>query len=330
MNLSVKKVEANRNFANKIWNAGRFVISAVENAPAATGEKTAATLADGWITARLAGLVSSVDRLFASHQYGKAGRQIYDFFWSEFADWYIEISKQQLSAGSPNARQTAGILATILDTCLRLLHPFTPFVTEQLWGYLKLAALERGYSAQSKSGEWEDALMIARWPDPSAEDGEENKLLVDFELIMELVKAIRNLRTDNGIAPVEKISATIIAGEKSSLVESQKQILVTLARLDPASTVIQETVAEKPESNLSLVIRGVEVFVPVQEKAAASSDRTRLKQDLTEAESQIERLEKLLAGDFAKRAPANLVEKERAKLGTFQETADKLRKQLQQ
>ncbi len=95
----------------------------------------------------------------------------------------------------------------------------------------------------------------------------EDKLLEDFELIMELVKGIRNLRTENGIAPVEKIAATIIAGEKSTLVESQKQILVTLARLDPASTVILETVVEKPVSNLSLVIRGVEIYMPVKEKA---------------------------------------------------------------
>ncbi len=109
-----------------------------------------------------------MDRLLASHLYGEAGRQIYDFFWSEFADWYIEISKQQLAAGGAKARQTAGILATVLDTCLRLLHPFTPFITEELWGYLKLAAREKGFCAQSNSGEWENALMIARWPEPSA------------------------------------------------------------------------------------------------------------------------------------------------------------------
>ncbi len=328
MNLSVKKVEANRNFANKIWNAGRFVIAAVENAPAESGGFAKLTLADEWIQAKLAGLVRSVDRLLASHQYGEAGRQIYDFFWSEFADWYIEISKQQLAAGGAQARQTAGILATVLDTCLRLLHPFTPFITEELWGYLKLAAREKDICAQSNSGEWENALMIARWPETSVEDADKDKLLEDFELIMELVKGIRNLRTENGIAPAEKIAATFIAGEKSPLVESQKQILVALARLDSEGTEIQDKVAEKPVSNLSLVIRGVEIYIPVEVQAAASIDRSRLEQDLVESESQIKRLEKLLAGDFAKRAPAHLVEKERAKLASFQETAEKLRDQL--
>ncbi len=329
MNLSVKKVEANRNFANKIWNAGRFVISAVETAPPASDAKTTASLADGWITARLAGLVRSVDRLFASHQYGEAGRQIYDFFWSEFADWYIEISKQQLAAGGPQATQTAGILVGVLDTCLRLLHPFTPFVTEELWGYLKQAAEEKGFSTQSKSGKWENALMIARWPEPVDQTAGAEKLIDDFELIMEIVKGIRNLRTENGIAPGEKISARIIAGEKIALIKSQQRVLELLARLDPEKSMIQETLTENPSGNLSLVVRGVEVFVPVQERTASVGDRNRLEQDLREAESQIERLEKLLTGDFAKRAPANLVEKERTKLSAFKETAEKLRKQLQ-
>jgi valyl-tRNA synthetase len=328
MNLSVKKVEANRNFANKIWNAGRFVISAVETAPP-SDVKTTASLADGWITAKLAGLVRSVDRLFANHQYGEAGRQIYDFFWSEFADWYIEISKQQLAAGGPQATQTAGILVSALDTCLRLLHPFTPFITEELWGYLKQAAEEKGFSAQSKSGKWEDALMIARWPEPVNQTAGEEKLIDDFELIMELVKGIRNLRTENEIDPGEKISARIIAGEKIALIKSQQRVLESLARLDPEKTVIEETLTENPSGDLSLVVRGVEVFVPVQERSASAGDRNRLEQDLREAESQIERLEKLLNGDFAKRAPANLVEKERTKLSAFMETAEKLRKQLQ-
>jgi valyl-tRNA synthetase len=329
MNLSVKKVEANRNFANKIWNAGRFVISAVETAPPASDAKTTASLADGWITARLAGLVRSVDRLFASHQYGEAGRQIYHFFWSEFADWYIEISKQQLTAGGPQATQTAGVLVSVLDTCLRLLHPFTPFVTEELWGYLKQAAEEKGFSAQSKSGKWENALMIARWPETVIQGVGEEKLIDDFELIMELVKGIRNLRTENGIAPGEKISTRIITGEKIALIKSQQRVLESLARLDPEKTVIEETLTENPSGDLSLVVRGVEVFVPAQERTASAGDRNRLEQDLREAESQIERLEKLLTGDFAKRAPANLVEKERTKLSALQETSEKLRKQLQ-
>ena len=123
MNLSLKKVEANRNFANKIWNAGRFVISALETAPAVPTGEPQWSLADSWIWARLQSLIREVDRLFTAYQYGEAGRQIYEFFWSEFADWYVEIAKQQLGQGGDTAFYTAYTLERVLDTCLRLLHP---------------------------------------------------------------------------------------------------------------------------------------------------------------------------------------------------------------
>ena len=137
--LSLKKVESNRNFANKIWNAGRFVLSAIESLPKDSAFPVGLdwTLADSWIWARLQNLVREVERLFQSNQYGEAGRQIYEFFWNEFADWYVEAAKLQLGQGGPLAFQTAETLARVLDVCLRLLHPFTPFVTEELWGHLR-------------------------------------------------------------------------------------------------------------------------------------------------------------------------------------------------
>jgi valyl-tRNA synthetase len=145
---------------------------------------------------------------------------------------------------------------------------------------------------------------------------------------MELVKGIRNLRTENGIAPGERLPALIAAGENRDLLESQKSLLISLAKLDQDKTEIRKALGEKPVGNLSLVLRGVEVFIPAPIKADGALDRTRQEQDLHEAESQIERLEKLLSSDFAKRAPAALVEKERDKLRSFQETAGKLRNQL--
>jgi valyl-tRNA synthetase len=327
-NLSEKKVEANRNFANKIWNAGRFVISAIENAPGkAIGDPTP-SLADRWITARLEELVRDVDRLFAGHQYGEAGRQIYDFFWSEFADWYIEISKQQLAQGGNAAYFTAGNLTAILDSCLRLLHPFTPFVTEELWGFLKQAASEKDHPSTGLDGKWEEALIIARWPESNDFNEKDETSISDFRMIMDLVRGIRNLRVENGIAPGKKISARIITSEKLGLVKSQQKVICTLAHLDVDNTEISSNMGKKPDNQLSLVIQGVEVFIPMQELVPSESDRTRLEHDLLEAESQILRLEKLLSGDFASRAPADLIQKERSKLVSYKDTAEKLRKQL--
>ncbi len=138
-------MEANRNFANKVWNAGRFVIGALEKAPSEASAEPAWTLADSWIWARLHQLLADSERLFEAYQYGEAGRQIYEFFWGDFADWYVEIAKTQLAAGGDRAHYTAATLVRVLDACLRLLHPFTPFVTEELWQSLKKAAAAAGF-----------------------------------------------------------------------------------------------------------------------------------------------------------------------------------------
>jgi valyl-tRNA synthetase len=124
MNLSPKKVEANRNFANKVWNIGRFVLGTLAQAPQEPQGEPEWTLADSWIWARLQSLEAEVERLFKNYQFGEAGRQIYDFMWGDFADWYLEISKLQMTAGGDRAYYTAYTLVRVLDDCLRLLHPF--------------------------------------------------------------------------------------------------------------------------------------------------------------------------------------------------------------
>ena len=146
MNLSLKKVEANRNFANKLWNAGRLVLSLLAKAPAAPQSEPQWTMADGFVHGRLKALTRDVERLFQTFQYGEAGRQIYEFFWSEFADWYLEIAKLQVADGGDRAFYTANLTVRVFDYILRLLHPFTPFVTEELWGHLKRACQEKSDS----------------------------------------------------------------------------------------------------------------------------------------------------------------------------------------
>ena len=163
MNLSLKKVEANRNFANKIWNAGRLVTANIEQAQPIESAQAKATLADRWILARLTELTLDVNRLFDTFQYGEAGRQIYDFFWSEFADWYLEIAKLQIQEDNGLAWQTLKKMVYILDQSLRMLHPFMPFVTEELWDHLKQVCLCVSTEFAPYEG-WEDALMIASWP----------------------------------------------------------------------------------------------------------------------------------------------------------------------
>ncbi len=327
-NLSLKKVEANRNFANKIWNAGRFILSALNQAPDHADTKPEWTLADSWIWARLTTLIRDAERLFTNYQYGEAGRQIYEFFWGDFADWYLEIAKVQLAQGSDRAYYTAQTLVRVMDACLRLLHPFTPFVTEELWQALKKAATTSGFSGYYANGAWEEALIIARWPESGTPEGWEDQKVEEFSQIQEIVRTIRNMRSEKKVQPNRKIAAILVGGEKAKLIRSQASVISTLAGIDPASLSIVSKLESAPENAVSAVSAGIEIFLPLAGLVDSSEEKSRLLREYEETTSQISRLEKLLSSDFANKAPAQVVEKERQKLQAFQETAEKLKSQI--
>lgn len=328
MNLSPKKVEANRNFANKIWNAGRFVLNTLDSAPAQAQAAPDWTLADSWIWARLQSLEREVDRLFAGLQYGEAGRQIYEFFWSEFADWYLEIAKLQMAEGGDRAYYTAQTLARVLDAALRLLHPFTPFVTEELWGHLKRACQEKPRLYQPKEG-WAEMLIVAKWPEPQNLEGWEAEKLADFGLLQEIIRAVRNLRTEKKVTPGKRIPAIIVAGDRLPILQAQSATLAALAYFDPQQLTLVESLPEKPKDQVGLVVSGIEIYLPLSGLVDLESEQTRLQKELDEVQTQIDRLEGLLASPFAQKAPAVVVDKERQRLAAFQETAGSLREQLQ-
>ena len=326
--LSLKKVESNRNFANKIWNAGRFVLSAISALPQDSAFPTGLdwTLADSWIWARLQNLVREVERLFQSHQYGEAGRQIYEFFWNEFADWYLEAAKLQLTQGGPLAFQTAETLARVLDVCLRLLHPFTPFVTEELWGHLRRTL--QNSPLKSVCSEWSEVLIIAAWPEPRPEEVWENDKQAEFSLIQELVRSIRNLRAENNVKANRRIPAILVGAERSDLLREQAALIASLAHLDISSLSIHKSLADKPEDSIVGVVGSVEVYLPLSGLVDLAEERSRLEKELDQTVSQIERLEALLGSDFANKAPEAVVTKERYKLAGLKQTALKIRSQL--
>jgi valyl-tRNA synthetase len=332
-NLSLKKVEANRNFANKIWNAARFVLGALEQVqdhqfPTQETEPLP-SLADQWIQSRLSTVIRDVDRLFQNYQFGEAGRQIYEFFWNEFADWYVEIAKLQLAQGDRIAFTTARNLVHVLDTCLRLLHPFTPFVTEEIWGRLKSAASAlKQPIISSHNKEWEPALIIARWPEPTPENPWEIQANTDFTLVMDLVRTIRNLRSEKNVDPKLKIPAILVGGSSTSVLKRQSATIAALARLDPSKTTIIENIDSPIEGHITLVVGQVEAYLPLAELVDPAEHRARLAKEHSEVKSQVERLKKLLGGPFAEKAPANIVEKEQQKLADYQDTLEKIESQL--
>ncbi len=337
MNLSVKKVEANRNFANKIWNAGRFVISAIGNLGGGELEpgtlepgnqptrSPTHTLADTWIRARLQQLIQDVERLFQTFQYGQAGQQIYDFFWSEFADWYVEIAKGQLQREEIK-EQTVETLAYVLDSCLRLLHPFTPFVTEEVWGHLRQALLASPLAPLAAN--WPEALIVAPWPAARPLEGWEEAKIADFALIQAIVRAIRNLRAEKRVPPSRQLAAVFVAGKKADLIKEQAAVLCMLAGLEPSALRINKTLKKRPAGSAVLVVGPVEIHLPLAGMVDSQGEAVRLKRELAEVEAHMARLEALLGGDFSRKAPPAVVQKERERLAAYKEMAEKLRARI--
>ncbi len=326
-NLSTKQVEPNRNFVNKIWNASRFIITSLDKVEAPTTSEPVWTLADSWIWACVQELVRITERLFQSYQYGEAGHQIYEFFWSELADWYIEVAKLQLAEGGDRAYNTATTLVRVLDLCLRLLHPFIPFVTEEIWGNLRKALMETPL-ADIASG-WGEALIVARWPEPRQMEGWEDGCVADFNLVQETIRSIRNIRAEKNVKPGKKIPALLSAGVKTELFRQQKNVIMALAQLDGDKFVISTSLPSKQDNQVGIAIGAVEIYLPLEGLVDTIEERERITKALGEAESHAARLEKLLASSFAERAPAEIVQKEKEKLTGFLETVAKLKNQLE-
>lgn len=329
MNLSLKKVEANRNFANKLWNATRLVLSLLDKAPSSANHEPQWTLADAWIWGRTKELTRNVERLFQAFQYGEAGRQIFDFFWSDFADWYLEIAKLQIAEGGGRAFYTADLSVRVLDICLRMLHPFTPFVTEELWQHLKRACQSHSEKLLPAQGAWSEALIVARWPEPISDEGWEEENIREFTLFQEVVRSIRNLRSEKNIKPAQKLAAIIVEGEeRKGLYDHEARNVAALAGLDKDRIQVYQTLGSKPEGTIGLVAGPIQIFLPLSEIVNVEEEKARLHRELSQLEAQINRLQQLLAGSFAQKAPPEVVQKERDKLFAYEQTAQKLRDQL--
>jgi valyl-tRNA synthetase len=327
--LSLDKVGANRNFANKLWNATRFVIGNLTNAPQHLEGKLACTLADSWIRARTRQVLANCKRLFESYQFGEAGRQVYEFFWTEFADWYIEIAKLQIGEGGARAFQTLQILVEELDICLRLLHPFTPFVTEELWTHLRNAVQAHTDEIRPAVSEvWPEALIVAQWPEPTAEDEYEEQALRDFAIFQGTVRSIRNLRAEKNVKQGQKLAAILVSDEAFEMLERQKGAFAESAQLYPDRLQISRKLEVKPKGYTALVAGPVEIYISFEEVQDPSEERERLSKELAATRFQIERLEKLLLSDFANKAPKSVVDKEQERLDGFRVTAKSIEEQI--
>ncbi len=324
MNLDPRRLEGARNFANKVWNAARFIISNISDTqhPISEGLDTGCgELPDRWIMSRLHRLIAEVTELFDVYQYGEAGRRINEFLWSEFCDWYIEACKIRLYGDDPQARAAAqATLLTVLEQALRLLHPFMPFVTEEIWQHLKAAGGQ----------EWGEALMIAPWPqaDESRLDAQAE---ADMNLLMDLIRQVRNARAEFDVTPGKRIPAILAAGEKLPMLEAQRGLLTFLAHLDDGQLTLTRTLAEKPRKAVALVATGgVEAYLPLAGLVDLEQEIVRLRKALAEADREIARAEGMLANQgFLAKAPPAVVQQQRDRLAEQRERRERLATRLQ-
>jgi valyl-tRNA synthetase len=319
-----RRLEWARNFANKIWNAARFIISNLQY-PISTEllDVRDRSLPDRWIVSRLNHLVAEVTALFDSYQYSEAGRRISDFLWSEFCDWYIEACKIRLYGDDPAAKATAqATLVSVLERSLRLLHPFMPFVTEEIWQHLK-AAWGDGCC-------WEESLMITPWPEADAAQFDADAE-ADMALLMDLIRQIRNARAEFDVTPGKPIPAVVAGGDKLPMLDTQRRLLTFLAKVDDARLTLTESLAEKPKKAVALVAAvGVEVYLPLAGLVDLEQEIARLRKALDEADREIRRAEGMLANvGFTAKAPPHVVQQQRDRLAEQQERRARLEARLQ-
>ena len=309
-----------RNFANKLWNAGRFTLTNLgdELPPAPEDVEDDLELADRWMLSRLSFACRDVTRALEAFRLHEAAERLRQLFWGEFADWYLEIVKPRLrgDAGEASRRAAQATLAWTFDTILRLLHPVVPFVTEALWEKLR----------PPSDAECAPALMVARWPEPEPR-WEDSGVEGEMGALQELISRVRRLRKEYGVGEGRRVRVVV-----TSLPSGFEETLATgneaLTRLARIKSVALDG---RPRGvGAHAVLRnGAEVFVPLEGVIDLERERERLRREVDRLDGQVTGARRTLANrNFLERAPERVVAREREKLASFREQHDKLREKL--
>jgi valyl-tRNA synthetase len=346
--LNMEKIEANRNFANKLWNCCKFVTanalkdvgddelrSLAVRGPLSRDEFDTLLLPEQFIVSQCHTLVASVTADIENYQLGAAGSKVYEFLWDQYADWYIEISKTRLYEGAggndeAEARRARRVLVYILDASLRLLHPYMPYVTEHLWHHLPRSERDPSKAA--------NALMLSDWPqmDDATPLVTSDKAVSQFECFQALTRKIRNARAEYNVEPGQRISAVVVAsGDMLQVFRKEVKSLVALARLDPDQVFIYEagsTDAKEAtaQESVQLVVQdGVEAYLPLSGLIDPVKERKRLEKQNEKLTLEIQKLSnRLESKGFADKAPPDVVEKARMELAGLEDQAAKVQSSL--
>jgi valyl-tRNA synthetase len=295
-----EKIETYRNFVNKVWNVSRYILMSVENVQRVEMRPEAKTLADEWILGETDHLISDVKDNLENFRFSAAGEEIYDFTWSKLADWYLEIAKVE---GSKDE-----ILLYVLERLLIVLHPFAPYVTEEIW----------------KDFETGELLMVQKWPETVALQKEDTK--ANFEIVKDIITGIRNIRAEYKIEPKKKVKVVIVSVEKKDLIVAQVEIIKFLGRVEDLE--VAETFAKK-EGMAVAVLSGVEIYVSLEGLVDMEKEKQNLLKEKQNLTAFVSNLQKKLGNEtFVSKAPDNIIEAEKGKLSESMEKLAKIEEKL--
>ncbi|MGE4276646.1 MAG: valine--tRNA ligase [Lawsonibacter sp.] len=315
MRFYTERCEAMRNFANKIWNASRFLMM---NLTIDRCELPARLeLEDKWILSKLNRVIPEITDNMDRYELGVAAQKIYDFIWDDYCDWYIELTKTRLQGEDEDSKVRAQqVLCYVLIQMLKLLHPFMPFITEEIW-----QALPR----QTGTG-GEDFLMLSDWPkaDEKLSFPEEEQAM---ELVMDAIRAIRTRRSEMNVPPSKKAHLTVVTGE-SKVFELGVPFLKKLAYASDVTIVSADQTVEAA-GMVTVVTHAAQMFIPMGELVDLAKEKARLEKELKKNAEELDKLNaKLNNPGFVNKAPANVVEAERERSGKLAELVQKLKEQL--
>jgi len=314
--LSEERIEGYRNFANKIWNAARFSAMNLEDYRDDCTEIDLAncSIPDRWILARLNRVIAETTRALDEYRYNEGAQAIYHFIWHELCDWYLELIKAYLYHSDANRRAiTQKTLVYVLDKTLKLLHPFMPFITEEIWQHLPHAG---------------ESIMVAEYPEvrPELIDDTAGR---EMERIMEVITGVRNIRGEMGIPPLTQINIILIAEDKETAAALREHLgfVKDLAKVKEAQILVQ---GERPRAAATALANGVEVFVPLEGVIEdPHKEQQRLTKELTRLLADLELTQGKLSNEaFLHKAPPDKVQKEREKLQEFSTLKEKLEQRL--
>lgn len=315
ISLSEETIEGYRHFINKIWNSARFTLMNTKDYPKGPidRDKLRYELVDKWILSRLQSIIESVKKALEEYKFNEAANSLYQFIWHEFCDWYIELSKPRLNSKGQEKFTAQSVLVKTLDIVLRLLHPFMPFITEELWQHLP----QNGKSIMISQYPKVDKKMMDR-------DAEEK-----MKLLINVINAIRNIRGEMDVSPNKKVDVILNfeKGNNLSFFKEKKDYILGLGKINELKLT---TNFSKPKGSASAIVNGIEIFMPLEGLIDYDEERKRLRKELKKVEEELLVYNKKFSNqDYLSKAPKEVIAKDRLKYSSLTEKQTKLKKHIE-